>query len=246
MNDIAPYIPLLVRRIFNRLGRPFGINPFPRAFHYALTGNTNTEAFEQIYQENLWGSSSSYSGVGSELEATKHYHAALTKLLRTYQFQSLFDAPCGDLHWMPHVLADVPLRYEGGDISPALVTMLAQRHPTLAVRQFDICRDTFPKADVWHCRDCLFHLPFADIRKALSNFVASNIPYALLTTHRARWLHRNLDIHGAGFRFLDLERAPISLPRPLTYLPDYRLGYDFPRYVGLWSRDMIAQALART
>lgn len=241
--DDSP-VPLLLRRVVNRIGRPLGINPFPRAFEYDLAAQHSAAAFDTIYEDNLWGSEASRSGVGSELAATRRYRAALAGLIRSRGFRSLFDAPCGDLNWMPSLLAEVPISYQGGDISAALVAALAKRHPALAVRQFDICRDAFPSADVWHCRDCLFHLPFADIRMALTNFVTSGIPYALLTTHRARFLHRNLDLRGVGFRFLDLERAPVSLPRPLAYLPDYRSGFDFPRYVGLWSREMIATALA--
>ena len=239
-------VPLIVRRIINRFGRPLGINPFPRAFEYALSAEQNKEAFDTIYEENRWGSSDSRSGVGSELATTQRYRAALAALIEDRSFTSMFDAPCGDLNWMPSLLAQVPIRYEGGDISAAIVAQLAQQHPQLAVRQFDICRDTFPTADVWHCRDCLFHLPLADVRRALKNFVASQIPYALLTTHRAWLLHKNLDLKGIGFRFLDLERAPISLPPPLVYLPDYKVGSDFPRYVGLWSREMIAMVLERS
>ncbi len=236
-------IPLLLRRIANRIGRPFGINPFARAFEYALNAEHRADAFDTIYTENLWGSSDSRSGVGSALKTTQRYRHALAALIRQHHFTSMFDAPCGDLNWMPSLLAAAPIAYQGGDISPALVDMLSKRNPTLAIRRFDVTRDAFPKADVWHCRDCLFHLPFADIRQALTNFVASDIPYALLTTHRARWLHRNLDLGAVGFRFLDLERAPIALPKPLAYLPDYRRGSDFPRYVGLWSRAMIHEAL---
>ena len=236
-------VPLLLRRVINRIGRPWGVNPFPRAFHYALSAETNAGAFEAIFNENFWGSEDSCSGVGSELAATKRYRAALSQLVRARGFQSMFDAPCGDLHWMPTWLVEVPIHYEGGDISVSLIASLGQRHPSIATRQFDICRDAFPLVDVWHCRDCLFHLPFADIHAALTNFVRSEIPYALLTTHRSRFLHHNLDLSGVGFRFLDLECAPISLPKPLAYLPDYKIGYDFPRYVGLWSREMIKNAL---
>lgn len=243
--DSSP-VPLLLRRVVNRVGKPFGINPFPRAFEYALGTENAADSFERIYQDNFWGSATSRSGVGSELAATKHYRTALAALMQQRGFTSLFDAPCGDLHWMPHLLATLPqLAYQGGDISASLVADLQQRHPNLSLRAFDICVDAFPKVDVWHCRDCLFHLPNAQIRKALENFVASEIPYALLTTHRARWLHRNLDIAGVGFRFLDLERAPFHFPAPLASLPDYHRGVDFPRYVGLWSRGMIEEALAR-
>jgi len=249
LNTLGPEtssVPLMIRRIVNRVGRPLGINPFPRAFEYDLAAaEQKAQAFDTIYDANLWGSSDSRSGVGSELEATARYRAGLAQLIQQRGLTSMFDAPCGDLHWMPTLLKQVAIAYSGGDISSSVVAELAARHPGLSIRQFDICRDTFPRADVWHCRDCLFHLPFSDIRLALENFVASDIPYALLTTHRARFLHRNLDLKGIGFRFLDLERAPFSLPRPLTYVADYRRGSDFPRYVSLWSRAMIADALAK-
>ncbi len=237
-------MPLIIRRIINRVGRPLGINPFPRAFNYDHVPKNRAGAFEEIYQDNFWASDQSRSGVGSELEFTKRYRAELADLILCQNFKSMFDAPCGDLNWMPELLQKTPINYQGGDISESLVKQLKKQNPQINISQFDICNDPFPKVDVWHCRDCLFHLPFADILTALKNFVASEIPYALLTTHRAFLLHRNLDLNGIGFRFLDLERAPISLPKPLAYLPDYSRGSDFPRYVGLWSRQMIKDALS--
>ena len=100
-------------------------------------------------------------------------------------------------------------------------------------------------ADVWHCRDCLFHLPYDDIQRALANFARSGIRYALITTHKSRFLHRNLDVGVGGFRLLDLERSPISLPSPVESISDFQWGRDFPRYVGLWTRQQIADAVAR-
>lgn len=242
--DTCAWMPLILRRIANKLGRPLGINPFPRAFEYALGAPTKAKTFDEIYAKNFWGSGESASGVGSELASTARYRAALVTLIQQQRFQSLFDAPCGDMNWMPAVIAQTPIAYQGGDISSSLVAQLAEAHPTLSIRTFDICHDDFPRADVWHCRDCLFHLPFTDIRAALRRFVASEIPYVLLTTHRARWLHRNLDITRVGFRVIDFERAPFNFPKPLALLPDYRRGIDFPRYVALWPREVIAQALA--
>jgi hypothetical protein len=107
---------------------------------------------------------------------------------------------------------------------------------------FDITSDKFPETDVWHCRDCLFHLPFSAVQQALDNFVSSEIPYALITSHRSLIMHKNLDVGYGGFRFLDLERAPFSLPVPLLRIPDYRKGRDFPRYVCLWTREQIAKS----
>lgn len=239
---------LLAKRIVNRLGRPFGINPFPRAFPNPTTAQIvdRADVFDRIYRSNFWGSGESRSGVGSEKDFSLAYLARLRSLLDQRGHRRLFDAPCGDLNWSIDLARDPSIAYAGGDISTSLIGDLRQQHPDIDLTVFDICVDPFPTADVWHCRDCLFHLPFADIRRALENFSRSSIPYALLTTHRARWLHRNLDVPLGGFRFLDLERPPIGLARPEEYLTDYRKGSEFPRYVGLWSRAAITEALSRT
>ena len=236
---------MLAKRVVNRVGRPFGINPFPRAFPNPTTAQIDerAEVFDSIYRSNFWGSGESRSGVGSEVDFSLAYLPRLRGLIEQRGLKRLFDAPCGDLNWSIGLTRDPGVNYTGGDISASLIADLRKQHPNVELQVFDICNDPFPDADVWHCRDCLFHLPFADIRRAFQNFASSSIPYALLTTHRARWLHRNLDVSLGGFRFLDLERRPIGLPQAEEYLLDYRKGSDFPRYVGLWSRAAIADAI---
>ena len=238
---------LLARRVANRIGRPFGINPFPRAFPNPTTATIADRAgvFDSIYRSNFWGSDESRSGVGSERDFSAAYLARLRALIHGRGLRRVFDAPCGDLNWSLALARDPGIEYKGGDISASLIADLQQQFADIDLGVFDICTDPFPEADVWHCRDCLFHLPFTDIRRAFENFLSSSTPFALLTTHRARWLHRNLDVPLGGFRFLDLERKPIGLAAADEYLPDYRKGSDFPRYVGLWSRGAIAQAFPR-
>jgi hypothetical protein len=237
---------LLAKRIANRLGRPFGINPFPRAFPNQLADEAPaTEVFDLIHQQNFWGSSESASGLGSECAYAKRYRNRLHILLKERGLLRIFDAPCGDLNWITPIIDDPDLDYLGGDVSTRVVQVAAMKRPGVRVQAFDITADMFPDADVWHCRDCLFHLPFHDIRRALVNFGTSNVPYAILTSHNARFFHRNLDVNLGGFRYLDLHRPPIGLPRATVYLRDHRPGFDFPRYVGLWSRDTIVDALRR-
>jgi hypothetical protein len=248
MNSNEPTgVALLAVRGLNLLGKPFGINPVPRAFTNPAAGGTaeRSGAFDNIYVRQGWDSAESRSGVGSEVGRTLGYRSRLEDCLRDLEVKTIFDAPCGDLNWIGPLVRDERWTYIGGDISAALVNDLRSRFPDVDTRTFDICNDTFPQADLWHCRDCLFHLPLRDIRAAFERFVQSTIPYALLTTHRSRWLHQNLDVPVGGFRYLDLERAPMALPRPSRYLRDYRLGLDFPRYVGLWRREQIAEALRK-
>jgi hypothetical protein len=236
---------LLVIRGLNLLGKPFGINAVPRAFSNPATraATERSDAFDNIYTLQGWSSAESRSGVGSEVQRALGYRHRLECCLAELGVRTLFDAPCGDLNWIGPLASDQRWEYMGGDISAKLVSDLRSRFANLAVMTFDICRDVFPQADLWHCRDCLFHLPLRDIRAAFESFAQSSIDYALLTTHRTRLIHKNLDVPVGGFRYLDLERPPFSLPRPIRYLRDYRLGLDFPRFVGLWRREQIAQVL---
>ncbi len=228
----------------NRLGYRAGVNVFPKAWPPEVEGPERASVFDAIFHNNIWRSAESRSGPGSELSKTRAYREALDALIRRRGLFRFFDAPCGDLAWMSVLLQELPMEYIGGDISPSLVESVRSSRPSLDIRVFDICQDSFPEADVWHCRDCFFHLPFADIRTALENFVQSRIPWALLTSHRGRW-HRNLDVAAGGYRLLDLCRPPLSLPEPEEQLQDYRRGKDFPRFVGLWSREAIAGSLRK-
>ena len=230
----------------DRLTRPFGLSliSFTRlgAVPPLPDATAAKSRFDAIAVGNLWGSSESLSGAGSEVGRTARYREALIRLIRDRGFRSMFDAPCGDLNWMHLALEKLDIDYTGGDISPSLIEMNRARFPGLRFVEFDITTDPFPAADVWHCRDCLFHLSYRDVDLALRNFVRSDIPYALITNHRG--LIRNVDIETGGWRYIDLRRAPFNLPAPETMLDDYNAG-DLPRYVGLWTRQQIEQALSR-
>jgi len=239
--------PLLLQRFINKLGHPLGINPYPRAFENPIAENCSDAkgVFDQIFRDNFWASSESRSGVGSETCFAYRYSQRLKDCLLHQNLRTIFDAPCGDLNWMAGLATNDLIYYIGGDISTHVIQAAQTSYPDIDLRVFDICQDPFPQADVWHCRDCLFHLPFQAIHQALANFSRSTIPYALITSHHAKWLHKNLDVNFGGFRLLDLCQPPISLPLPLLSIVDYRRGRDFPRYVCLWSREQIAKSISQ-
>lgn len=199
--------------------------------------------FENIYDGNKWGSSESLSGPGSEIAYSATYRSELSDFIMQYNIKSIFDAPCGDLNWFGGVLEETPVAYIGGDISNTAISVARARHPNLDLRIFDICEDAFPETDIWHCRDCLFHLSYMDIQKAFRNFLKSNSRFCLLTTHHSRLL-RNHDIATGDYRFLDLRLKPFMAPPATCYLTDYRKGIDFPRYVGLWKREDVQMMLS--
>lgn len=229
----------LFHKIANKVGRRFGMVPFPIIFEPSLpdAGKDTKTTFDAIYASNYWGSDESESGVGSEVSKTARYRSQLIDMIHDLSIKSIFDAPCGDLNWMPLVLEKTGISYIGGDIADKALNAARGSNPNLDVRMFDICQDTFPDADLWHCRDTLFHLSFEDINRAFRQAAASKMRYAAITSHKARML-KNMNITTGGFRLLDLERAPFNFPKPIHYLIEHVDG-EFPRYVGIWKMDDI-------
>lgn len=225
-----------------------------KAVMAALRGKTAAapsaieEAFTAIYATNHWGDAESVSGAGSTLEYTRNLRGQLPALFAKYNIRTVFDAPSGDFNWMSAVLQEAPVRYIGGDIVQDLVAQNTERYAsngasnTVRFVHFDITRDRFPKADLWICRDCLFHLPYAGIRRALERFVASKVPYILTTTH-VNTGFENSDIPAGGFRMIDLFTAPFNFPeQTLERIEDWIPGFP-PRLMCLWSREQVAQVL---
>src|SRR5512139_415824 len=140
--------------------------------------------FERIVKTNLWGAPTSVSGLGSEDRATAAIREALPPLLQRLGARSLCDAPCGDAGWIGACQLDVD--YIGIDIVPSLVEVNNRRvgRGELAGRFLtaDITRDALPRADLVLCRDCLVHLSFANIDRAIARFHASGAQWLLTTT----------------------------------------------------------------
>lgn len=195
--------------------------------------------FKIIYYLNLWGNPQSRSGPGSTLEYTSNLRKQLPGLLAKHDVKYLFDAPCGDFNWFSYVKLE-GLQYIGGDIVPEIVKNNQQRYGQVDRKfiLFDITNDKFPDGDLWFCRDCLFHLSNEDIKKALRNYLNSNIPYLMITSH----LHNeeNRELPSGTFRPLNLYRPPYNFPPALQEIDDYIDGFP-KRIMGLWHRDQFAE-----
>lgn len=196
------------------------------------------DIFAHHYKNRHWmsgGNLESISGPGSTIEYTKSFRRELEELIRKYELKSLFDAPCGDFNWMKLVVDNFDIPYIGGDIVEKLISKNIKKFktPNVDFVVFDITSDTFPKSDLWLCRDCLFHLSFQNIFRALKMFMASEIDYCLITTQLESGM--NEDIKDGDFRKLNLLRSPFNLPQPRDLLRDFPDGQE-ERYVGLWRR----------
>ena len=188
------------------------------------------DVFQRIYDGNLWGDAESLSGRGSGTVATDAIRRELPILFARYGIRSLLDAPCGDFHWMKHVVGSLN-RYVGVDIVPRLIEQNASLYGTDTVSFVcaDIATDRLPRADAVLCRDCFIHLPTRLIRRALANFHASGIRYLLLTNDRD--VDSYHDIPVGSFRRVNFMQPPFSFPEPLATASD---GTGDNRQLCLW------------
>jgi len=192
--------------------------------------------FAAIYRGDLWGEPESVSGPGSSLAETAVIRRELPSLFAELGVRSLLDAPCGDCYWILRAGLDLET-YIGADIVPELIADNAARlaAPGREFRVLDLTRDPLPRVDVILCRDCLIHLSYRYIRRALANFKRSGSRYLLTTTYLG--LRENHDILTGQWRPLDLELPPFGLPAPLRRIVEKEYAADgsiLRRGLGLW------------
>jgi hypothetical protein len=196
------------------------------------------DVFEEIYKKRSWGSAESVSGDGSERHYTAHLREALPRLFTRFGIKSMLDAPCGDMNWIPDVIAASNIRYHGIDIvKPLIETLQHLQSPTLKIEHGDIREMIFPDVDLWMCRDCWIHLSTQDIARSFERFKASQIPFLLTTTYIFDGPTENSDIETGSFRFLDLFSAPFSFPHPAAFAIDDWIPPFPKRRLALWRRE---------
>jgi hypothetical protein len=233
-DGIAATLTRVARYPFNRLRN---------RWYYRMLGNRPAaEIFTAVYEKRFWNDKESVSGSGSTLIATEGLRQSLPTLLQEFAIRSVFDAPCGDFNWMQHVVRESNVRYRGADIVPHLIEKNIEKYQAddTGFSVADICVNSFPQADLWLCRDCLPHLSYQDILRALTNFCGSGIPLMLTTTASDRSGIVNFDIPTGSFREINLFAEPFLLsPNTLFRIADPSADGE----LCLWSRDQITQAL---
>lgn len=209
----------------------------------AFAGLNLAQRFQRVYDTNLWGAAQSVSGLGSEVDATAGLREELPRLVARLGITSLLDAPCGDGGW---INASRPaVRYVGVDIVPDLIARLRSR---VAAGEIggdylvaDITRDTLPRCDAVLCRDCLVHLSFANIERAVKNFRRSGAEWLIATTF-PEW-QTNQDCEDGDWRALNLERAPFDWGPPVELLNENCTeagGGWRDKSLGVWRLDAVA------
>lgn len=202
-----------------------------------LAGADKQTIFSHHYKTNFWGDQESRSGPGSTLAYTAGLRQALPGLLNELEVKVFLDAPCGDFNWMKEV--EMPnIKYLGCDIVPEMIAELKIKYgrEDRVFNVLDIVNDSIPMADIWLCRDVLFHLSNDDVLRTLQNFLESDIPWLLTSTHSEGGNKK--DIQSGGFRLLNLESAPFNLPKAERYINDSIPGFP-ARCLGLWHKDAL-------
>lgn len=169
---------------------------------------------ERAFSGRPWGDGESISGPGSSLDATTEIRDLLPGLLNELGVRSLLDLPCGDFHWMQNV--DLPgVQYIGADVVRTIIDDNRSRFPDRDFRQLDLITENLPTVDAIFCRDCLVHLPYHGIGKALQRIVDSGADW-LITTHFPGRTNHNIPM--GSWRPLDLTAAPFHLPPPVRII----------------------------
>lgn len=178
---------------------------------------TNKDVFDRIFTENLWRDSHSKSGPGSNFDQTKVLRERLPLFLKERNVKSLLDIPCGDFYWMKEIKGELELleRYIGGDLISELIRTNNETHgdPRFQFQEMDITTSELPKVDLILCRDCLVHLPYRHIFKALRSIKKSGATF-LLTTSFIDSGRKNKNIMMGGWRPLNLQKGPFYFPPP--------------------------------
>jgi len=203
----------------------------------SFAGLNLAQRFRRIHDTNLWGAAASASGLGSEIDATAALRAELPPLFERLKVTSLLDAPCGDAGWINH--AELGVRYLGIDIVPALIEDLRARAARREIQGeyhlADITSDPLPRCDAILCRDCLVHLSFANIERAVANFRASGAAWLIATTF-PDW-QANGDCEDGDWRALNFERAPFDWGPPVELINENCLeagGGWRDKSLGVW------------
>lgn len=196
---------------------------------------TPKDTFTFIYETNYWSGRDSISGGGSDLAHTQVLIKQLPILLKEIHIKSILDIPCGDFFWMHH--ADLSnINYMGGDIVDSLIERNIEKYYSIENVQFkvmDLLVDSLPQCDILINRDCLVHLSFDDIYKALKNIKNSNCEYLLTTTFPNHTI--NKDITTGEWRTLNLEMAPFNFPSPIKSINEEFKHPEFgDKTLALW------------
>jgi hypothetical protein len=206
--------------------------------HFVFEKNPE-DVFEKIHSRNLWKSSETVSGPGSELKSTVELRKNLNELLNHYSIKSIVDCGCGDFNWMKEI--DLSQRnYHGIDIVKNLIDRNKKQFskPNIIFSEGNLLNDKIPKADLLLCRDVLVHLNLEQIKNALENIINSGSAYFLLTSFTGI---ENKNTFTGDWRPINLQAAPFNFPEPDEIIYDEAIVVEgkIRKQFCFWKRETI-------
>ncbi len=213
-----------------------------------FAGKSTEKIFNEITENNVWVENESVSGIGSSLIQAAEIIKKLPGIFENFQIKSLFDVPCGDFNWFQKIDLS-KMRYLGGDIVQDLIERNDKKIKKNNINfiHFNLLEDEFDAFDMIFCRDCLVHLSFKDIFKAITNIKKNNSTYLMTTTFPDQ--ESNKDIQTGGWRPLNLEWNPFKFPKPIFILNEKcteKNGVFQDKSLGLWKVADLDNAGSRT
>lgn len=185
--------------------------------------------FDHIANENMWGSSESVSGRGSELDKTSTVRKCLGDWIKKYSVKLFMDIPCGDANWQGRIPGIDSITYKGFDIAEKPVELARKKnahHPHMSFDNLDLTSHVpQDKPDILLVRDVIQHLPLEEGTAMLKNAKASGARYLAVSTWEDGHGH-NVAIAPGSFYRDDVHAAPFNLPKPVETCDNYsKEGY---------------------
>ena len=222
--------------------------PLIRIKWFFLLNKKTSEIFKTIHNENLWSSSESKSGRGSEMEYTVNLRNWLIQNIPKYKINTIVDCPCGDFNWMKNVLPHVSVNYLGFDIVDELIENNKKKYSGKNVNFFKLkmIEERIPNCDLLIIRDCLFHFSYKDINKFLTNIKRTEYKYLLITSHIVSENFKNKDIKTGSFRIINLLSHPFNFEAKniLDCVKDYPEDSPIPREMLLIKKEFVTTSLS--
>lgn len=222
--------------------------PYKRLKMISYLNNDLDGIFKKIYDKNLWSSSESRSGSGSEKHYTQNLRSWLIENIPKYKIKNIVDSPCGDFNWMRYVLPYVSVNYLGLDIVEELVEINKKKYSSknISFKKRNIIEESIPDCSLLIVRDCLFHFSYHDINRFLKNIKNTNYKYLLTTSHILGSDFENEDIKTGDYREIDLFKSPFNFRKDnvIEFINDYPEGYKIPRHMILIKKKFVPKNIS--
>lgn len=184
-----------------------------------IVNKSTKDIFTSYKETKFWKSTESLSGDGSELSVTIDLRKGLKRIIEQFEIKTILDIPCGDFNWMKAVDLE-KIQYMGGDIVTSLIDNNSENYASqnIIFKELDLTFDELPNVDLIFCRDCLVHLSYKQICKAIKNIKRSNSTYLLATSFVKAT--KNKDILTGEWRKLNLEIAPFNFGKAIATIDE--------------------------